>query len=66
VCTPVSADGLVFAGSSYESQALLAIDLSRARGEITDSEAVLWNRRRATPYVPSLLLVADTLYFLHH
>jgi outer membrane protein assembly factor BamB len=27
---------------------------------------VLWTRRRATPYVPSLLLVDDTLYFLHH
>jgi len=66
VCSPVSADGLVFAGSSYESQALLAIDLARARGEITGGEAVLWSRRRATPYVPSLLLVADTLYFLHH
>ena len=66
VCSPVAGDGLVFAGSSYESQALLAIDLSRARGEITDGEAVLWTRRRATPYVPSLLLVDDTLYFLHH
>jgi len=66
VCSPVSAGGLVFAGSSYESQALLAIDLARAHGEITGGEAVLWSRRRATPYVPSLLLVGDTLYFLHH
>jgi outer membrane protein assembly factor BamB len=66
VCSPVAADGLVLAGSSYESQALLAIDLARAHGEITGSEAVLWTRRRATPYVPSLLLVQDTLYFLHH
>jgi outer membrane protein assembly factor BamB len=66
VCSPVSDGELVFAGSSYESQALLAIDLSRARGEISGGEAVLWTRRRATPYVPSLLLVADTLYFLHH
>src|SRR5262249_6642688 len=66
VCTPVSAGGLLLAGSSYESQALLAIDLARAHGEITDSEAVLWTRRRATPYVPSLLLLDDSLYFLHH
>jgi tetratricopeptide (TPR) repeat protein/outer membrane protein assembly factor BamB len=66
VCSPVSDGAVVFAGSSYESQALLAIDLARARGEITDGEAVLWARRRATPYVPSLLLVSDTLYFLHH
>src|SRR5262245_6678839 len=66
VCSPVSADGLVFAGSSYESQALLAIDLARASGEITGGEAVLWVRRRATPYVPSLLLDRGSLYFLHH
>jgi outer membrane protein assembly factor BamB len=66
VCSPVAGDGLVFAGSSYESQALLAIDLARAEGEITDGKAVLWVRRRATPYVPSLLLDRGSLYFLHH
>lgn len=66
VCSPVSDGERVYAGSSYESQALLAIDLARAHGEITNGEAVLWTRRRATPYVPSLLLVSDTLYFLHH
>ncbi len=66
VCSPVAADGLVFAGSSYESQALLAIDLAQAKGEITGSDAVLWVRRRATPYVPSLLLDQGFLYFLHH
>jgi outer membrane protein assembly factor BamB len=66
VCSPVSGDGLVFAGSSYESQALLAIDLARAKDEISDGEAVLWMRRRATPYVPSLLLDGRWLYFMHH
>jgi len=66
VCSPVAGDGLVFAGSSYESQALLAIDLARAQGEISESAAVLWMRRRATPYVPSLLLDRGSLYFLHH
>jgi len=66
VCSPVAGDGLLFAGSSYESQALLAIDLAAAKGEISGSEAVLWVRRRATPYVPSLLLDGGSLYFLHH
>lgn len=70
VCSPVSGDGLVFAGSSYESQALLAIDLARAKGDVTESTgengAVRWMRRRATPYVPSLLLLDGSLYFLHH
>jgi outer membrane protein assembly factor BamB len=66
VCSPVAGGGLVFAGSSYESQALLAIDLARAKGDVSGGEAVLWMRRRATPYVPSLLLLDDSLYFLHH
>jgi outer membrane protein assembly factor BamB len=66
VCSPVSGGGLLFAGSSYERQALFALDLERAEGDVSGSEAVLWVRRRATPYVPSLLLVEDSLYFLHH
>ncbi len=66
VCSPVAGGGLLFAGSSYERQALFALDLARAKGDVTGSEAVLWVRRRATPYVPSLLLLEDSLYFLHH
>jgi outer membrane protein assembly factor BamB len=66
VCSPVAGGGLVFSGSSYERQALFALDLARAKGDVTGSEAVLWVRRRATPYVPSLLLLEDSLYFLHH
>jgi len=66
VCSPVAGGGLLFAGSSYESQALLAIALEGAAGDLTGTEAVRWVRRRATPYVPSLLLYRDSLYFLHH
>lgn len=66
VCTPVFQDGLLHAGSSYEKQALLALDLASARGDLTTSEHVLWVRRKATPYVPSLLRTDGALYFLHH
>jgi outer membrane protein assembly factor BamB len=66
VCSPVTDGVFVYAGSSYESQALLAIDLARAKGDVTGTDVVPWVRRRATPYVPSLLLLDGSLYFLHH
>ena len=66
VASPVSANGIVYVGSSYEKRALLAIDLNQASGDITDTAAVLWTTIRGTPYVPSLLLYDDALYFLRH
>jgi len=66
VASPVFEDGVLYAGSSYEKQALIAIRLAGAHGELTDDEHVLWYRRRGTPYVPSPLLVDDTLYVLRH
>jgi outer membrane protein assembly factor BamB len=66
VASPVAADGIVYAGSSYDKRALLAIRLEGARGDITGTDRVLWRRRRGTPYVPSPLLYGDSLYFLRH
>lgn len=66
VATPVAADGILYAGSSYEKRALLAIDMRGAQGDITGTERVVWNRFRGTPYVPSPLLYGDALYFLTH
>ena len=66
VASPVSADGLLFAGSSYDKRALLAIRLDGASGDITGTEQVAWRRTRGTPYVPSPLLYDDGLYFLTH
>jgi len=66
VATPVAGDGMVFAGSSYEKRAFLAIRLDQARGDITNTSRVAWTRSRGTPYVPSPLLYGDSLYFLTH
>lgn len=66
VATPVAAQGMLFTGSSYEKQALLAIRLDRAKGDITGSGRIAWSRSRGTPYVPSPLLYGDALYFLTH
>ena len=61
--SPVAADGVVYAGSSYEKQALMAIRLDGAEGDITGTDNVVWTRSRGTPYVPSPLLYDGMLYF---
>jgi outer membrane protein assembly factor BamB len=66
VASPVYDDGMVFAGSSYESRALLAIRLKGALGDVTGTSHVAWSRNERTPYVPSPLLYEGGLYFLYH
>jgi outer membrane protein assembly factor BamB len=66
VASPVAASGVVYAGSSYDTRAMLAIKLDGAKGDITGTGQVLWSRRRGTPYVPSPLLYGDTIYNLQH
>ncbi len=62
--TPVTADGIVYFTSGFRGNVLLAIRLEKAKGDITDSDAIIWRHDKNTPYVPSPLLYGDTLYFL--
>ena len=66
VATPVTGSGMVYAGSSYDRQGMLAIQLAGAKGDITGSKLVVWKRARGAPYVPSPLLYGDSLYFIRH
>jgi outer membrane protein assembly factor BamB len=66
VSSPVYTDGIVIAGNSYYQQAMLAIRLKGAKGDITATDRVAWKLNRMTPYVSSPLLYGDTLYFLRH
>jgi outer membrane protein assembly factor BamB len=63
VASPVAGGGLVFAGSSYEIRRLMALRLG---GELDCEQRVVWSRTQGTPYVPSLLLLDDALYFVRH
>jgi outer membrane protein assembly factor BamB len=54
VSSPVAGHGMVFAGNSYDWQAMLAIRLAGAKGDITDTAQVAWKLNRLTPYVSSL------------
>jgi outer membrane protein assembly factor BamB len=66
VASPVSANGIVYLGCSYDKRAMMAIRIKGAKGDITDTEHVLWSTNKRTPYVPSPLLYGDTLYYLSH
>ena len=62
--SPVSAKGVVYAMSGFRGNALRAIRLADAKGEVTGPPALAWSYDKDTPYVPSPLLVGDGLYFL--
>jgi outer membrane protein assembly factor BamB len=62
--TPVHLDGLVILTSGFRGNALLAVKLAEAKGDLDGSKAIAWSLDRDTPYVPSPLLYGDLLYFL--
>ncbi len=66
VASPVQWKDLLIAGNSYYRQAMVAIRLPGARGDISRSTNVAWRLNRLTPYVSSPLLYGDTLYHLRH
>jgi len=66
VSSPVYWRGLVIAGNSYYSQAMLAIRLAGAKGDITATGNLVWKINRLTPYVSSPLLYDNTLYHIRH
>ncbi len=66
VASPVNYGGLLIAGNSYYTQAMVALRLAGAKGDLTGTTNVVWSLKRLTPYVSSPLLYDDTLYHLRH
>jgi outer membrane protein assembly factor BamB len=62
--SPVSAGGMVYVTSGFRGNALLAVRLADAQGDITGKPAIAWSYDKDTPYVPSPLLYKDALYFM--
>jgi outer membrane protein assembly factor BamB len=62
--TPVSAGGILYVMSGYRGNALMAINLAKAKGNITDTDVILWKYKQDTPYAPSPMLMDGKLYFL--
>lgn len=61
---PVYANGILYVMSGFRGNALQAIDLSKAKGDITGTDAIIWTYNQDTPYTPNPLLMDGKLYFL--
>jgi outer membrane protein assembly factor BamB len=62
--SPVFGDGIVYLMSGFRGNSLKAVRVADAKGDITNTPAVVWTFDRDTPYVPSPLLYDGILYFL--
>jgi outer membrane protein assembly factor BamB len=62
--SPVAADGLVILTAGFRGNDLKAVRLADAKGDITNTPAIVWTLNRDTPYVPSPLLYDGILYLL--
>lgn len=60
--TPIPGDGVIYAASGFRGASLMAIKLG-GKGDLTESDSVLWRHAKNTPYVPSPLLHQGRLYF---
>jgi outer membrane protein assembly factor BamB len=60
---PVSQDDLVFVMTGYRNPNLMAIRLGRT-GDLTGTDAVVWNQTRGNSYTPSPVLYDNKLYVL--
>jgi outer membrane protein assembly factor BamB len=62
--SPVAGGGLVFLTAGFRGNNLKAVRLDAAKGDITNTAAIVWTLDRDTPYVPSPLLYDGILYVL--
>ena len=61
---PVFADGILYVMSGYRGNALQAIDLANAEGDISGTDKIIWEYNENTPYTPAPVLMDGYLYFL--
>jgi len=61
---PVYEDGILYVMSGFRGSAMQAIDLAKAKGDITGTAAILWTVAEDTPYTPNPVLMNGKLYFL--
>jgi outer membrane protein assembly factor BamB len=59
--SPVTGFDIVYCASGFRGSSLQAIELGR-KGDLSDTDAVKWHVKEATPYVPSPLLYGEKLY----
>lgn len=61
---PVYEDGMIYFMSGFRGNAMQAIDIKKAKGDITGTDAIVWTYDQDTPYTPNPVLMNGKLYFL--
>jgi outer membrane protein assembly factor BamB len=59
--TPVTGHGLVYVMSGFQGNSIQAIKLT-ARGDISETDSIVWSTRKSAPYVASPVLSGERLY----
>jgi outer membrane protein assembly factor BamB len=62
--SPVYGFGKVFCTSGFQGNIMQAIELGHT-GDLTGSDAIIWEIDKNTPYIPSPLLFDDRIYICH-
>jgi outer membrane protein assembly factor BamB len=63
---PMYADGICYLVSGFMGAAIKAVDLAKAKGNITGTSSILWEYNQDAPYTPSGLLLDGKIYFLRN
>jgi outer membrane protein assembly factor BamB len=63
ISSPVAADGIVFVMSGFRDPNLMAIRLGR-EGDLTGTDAIIWQNQRGNSYTSSPVLYEGRLYVL--
>lgn len=61
---PKYVDGVLYAISGFRGNKGLAIDIAKAKGDITGTDAVLWSLDRDCPYTPDNMILNGRMYYL--
>jgi outer membrane protein assembly factor BamB len=61
---PIVNDDMLYLMSGFRGNALMAIDLLKAKGELNGTDAIVWEYNKNASYTPSALLADGKLYFL--
>jgi outer membrane protein assembly factor BamB len=58
---PIVGHGLVYVMSGFQGHSIQAIKLS-SKGDVSDTDNIVWHVRKSAPYAPSAALSGDRLY----
>ncbi|MFC2156100.1 PQQ-binding-like beta-propeller repeat protein [Acidobacteriota bacterium] len=61
---PMEANGIVYVASGFRGNAMFAVRLKGAQGDLTGTDSIIWKLDKNTPYTPSLVLYKNLLYML--